>query len=167
MPKVDRLYVDSNVFILLFEGGGELSDHLAELFFADRTGRDPFLATSELTIAELLVDPYRRKDDQLIQTYDNWTRTNDHMTVVPVDRETLRCAAILRAHYESIKLPDAIHLSAAIGLCCSHVLTADKRLSGQYELTDHRFGVTGGPVRLDILRPEIEVLRHLIEEAAR
>jgi predicted nucleic acid-binding protein len=166
MPQVDRLYVDANVFILLFEGSGELSDHLAELFSSVRSGREPFLATSELTVAELLVDPYRRKDDELIQIYDNWTITNDHLTVGPIGRDVLWYAAVLRSQYNSLKLPDAIHLSAAVGLRCSHVLRADKRLNDQYELTHHRFGRVRGPVRLDILRPEIEVIRGLTEGAA-
>lgn len=63
MPRVDRIYVDTNVCVLLFERRDELSNSLAELFLVDRSGRDPLLATSELTLAELLVDPYRRKDD--------------------------------------------------------------------------------------------------------
>jgi predicted nucleic acid-binding protein len=165
MTTVGRIYVDTNVFILLFEGRDELSNLLAELFLINRTGREPLLATSELTLAELLVDPYRRNDEELVQRYDNWTITNDQLTVGPVDRDVLWYAAVLRARYTSLKLPDAIHLSTAVGLRCSHVLTADKRLSDQYELTHHRYGMIKGPVRLDILRPEIEVLKRLIEEA--
>ncbi len=166
MPKVNRIYVDTNVFILLFERRDELSNQLAELFLIDRTGKEPLLATSELTLAELLVDPYRRNDDHLIQTYDNWTITNDHITVDPISRDVLRSAAVLRSKHKNLKLPDAIHLSAAASLRCSHVLTADKSLRERYDVAHHGFGHPKGPVRLDIIRPEIDVIRQLIEEAA-
>ena len=166
MPKVHRLYIDTNVFIRLFESNDESSGLLAELFLAERTGRETFLATSEITLAELLVEPYRRKEYHLIQIYDNWTTTNDHITVVPISRDVLRSAAVLRSKHTSLKLPDAIHLSAAAVLRCSHVLTGDKSLRERYDVAHHGFGHPKGPVRLDILRPEIEVLKRLIEEAA-
>lgn len=103
----------------------------------------------------------------LIQMYDNWIRTNAHLTVGPIDRDVLWYAAVFRSQYDSLKLPDAIHLSAAVGLRCSHVLTADKRLSDQYELTHHRYGMIKGPARLEILRPETEIVKRLIDEAAK
>ena len=61
MQKVSRIYVDTNVFILLFERRDKVSNLLAELFLIDRTGRESLLATSELTLAELLVDPHLRE----------------------------------------------------------------------------------------------------------
>jgi predicted nucleic acid-binding protein len=167
MPRVNRLYIDTNVFIRLFESSDEISRLLAELFLADRTGRETFLATSEITLAELLVEPYRRKEDHLIQIYDNWTTTNDHITVVPISRDVLRSAAVLRSKHTSLKLPDAIHLSAAAVLRCSHVLTADQSLRERYDVAHHGFGHPKGAVRLDIIRPESDVIRQLIEEAAR
>ena len=54
MAQVDRLYVDTNVFVRLFESSDEISRLLVELFLAERTGGETFLATSELTLAELL-----------------------------------------------------------------------------------------------------------------
>ena len=167
MPRVERLYVDTNVFIDLFERSDELSSLLAELFLVDRAGKEPFLATSELTVAELLVDPYGREDDHLIQMYDNWTITNNHLTVGSISRDVLRYAAVLRSRHKGVKLPDAIHLSTAVVMRCSHMLTADTRLRDRYDLTHHGFGPIRSPARIDILRPEIEVIKHLIEEATR
>jgi uncharacterized protein len=97
MPVVDRLYVDTNVFIRLFEGSDELSGELARLFLVDRGERDPFLVTSELTLAELLVDPYRREDEKLIQIYESWTRTNQFIEVGPINRGVLWYAAVARS----------------------------------------------------------------------
>ena len=167
MPRVDRLYVDTNVFIDLFERSDELSGLLAELFLVERNGREPFLATSELTVAELLVDPIRRGDDRLIQIYENWALSNDYLSVGPVNLHVLFAAARLRAQDTSLKPPDAIHLSTAMHFRCSHLLTGDRRLSGPYELSDYRSGIVKGPFRLEILRLEVEVIKHLVKEAAR
>ena len=167
MVTVRRLYVDTNVFIRLFEGSDELVDHLRDLFLAERNGGKPFLTTSELTLAELLVNPYRRNDDKMIQIYDNWTLTNSALEVGPVNRYVLWYAAVLRSQFQSLKLPDAIHLSTAIGFGCSHFLTADKGIDDHYELMHQRFGSIKGPVRIDILRPEIDVVKHLVDEAGR
>jgi uncharacterized protein len=166
MPQVTRVYVDSNVFIHLFERSDELSDQLGELFLAEHPRAEPFLTTSELTVAELLVGPMRREDDRLIQIYENWSRSNDYVSVGPVSLGVLMSAARLRARNTSLKLPDAIHLSTAMHFRCSHFLTADKRLSGRYELTEHRFGSFKGPFIVDILRLELEVVSGLLEEAA-
>lgn len=166
MAAVHRVYVDTNVFIHLFEGRDEVAASLARLFLTERTGREPFLATSELTLAELLVEPYRRKDDKLIQIYDNWTRTNPYLEVGPVDRDALWYAAVFRSQHETLKLPDAVHLSTAIGFRCSHFLTADKRLRDRYELMHQRFGIVTDPARVEIVRPELNVIQSLIEQAA-
>ena len=53
---VSRLYVDANVYIRLFEGTDELSRVLSELFSIDRNS-EPYLATSELTLAEVRGGP--------------------------------------------------------------------------------------------------------------
>src|SRR3972149_5254182 len=133
LMAVSRLYVDANVYIRLFEGTDELSRVLSELFSIDRNS-EPYLATSELTLAEVLVLPTRRKDVQLISLYENWTIWNSYIEVGPIVRDVLRCAAILRASYLSLKLPDAIHLATALLMRCSHFLTADERLGGEYEM---------------------------------
>lgn len=156
MAGIHRLYVDANIFIRLFEGNDELSRTLTDLFLIERTDKEPFLATSELTLAELLVKPYRESDDQLIDLYDNWTISNPYLEVGPVNRQVLWYAALFRAQHENLKLPDAIHLSTAVGMNCTHFLSADKRLSERYVVVHNRYGIVKGPAAVEIVRPSIQ-----------
>lgn len=161
--EVGRLYLDANILIALGEGRGEIRELLIELAAQYKQGRTPFLRTSELTLAEILVGPYRENNEELIATYDGWLISGSFMDVGPVDRSVLWYAAVLRAAYQSIKLPDAIHISTAIGFGCTHMLTADIRLPKLIELTHHRWGVSKGPATLEMLYPEPETLRRIIE----
>ncbi len=162
MDSISRLYLDANIFIRIFEGSDDVKAALFELLVTCEAHSLPFLTTSELTFAEVLVDPYRRKDEQLIQLYDNWTISNSILEVGPVSREALYYAAVLRALHKSLKLPDAIHLSTAFGFECSHFLTSDERLAGEYQLSNTRYGVTKGVLVLKVLRPTIDVIKSLI-----
>jgi predicted nucleic acid-binding protein len=161
MQAVSRLYVDANILIHLVEHSDGLAAALTDLFTAQTSGR-PFLVTSELTLAEVLVGPYRATNDRLIDRYDAATIPNSQLEVRPV----LWYAAVLRSQYNSLKTPDAIHVFTAIGMQCSHFLTADKRLANRYELTHHRYGLVKGPATVDVIRPELEVVRQLIEVAS-
>ena len=100
--EVQRLYLDANILILLGEGTGDVADLLSELAGMQLPAASPFLCTSELSLAELLVHPYRRNDDVLIQQYDNWLVSGGFMEVGPVDRSVLSYAAVLRASYRAL-----------------------------------------------------------------
>jgi predicted nucleic acid-binding protein len=166
MVAVSRLYVDTNIFIRLFEHNDELSRALTALFTAQRSGR-PFLATSELTLAELLVTPFKEGNDVLIEDYDAWMISNSQLEVSPVVRPVLWYAAILRSQYAALRTPDAIHVSPAMRTQCSHFLTADKRLTNRYELAPHRYGMVKGPLAVEVVRPAHDVVQQLTEVAAR
>jgi predicted nucleic acid-binding protein len=148
-----RIYIDTNILIVAFEGQGVLRDLTAQLLVSTPIGERPRLVTSEFTLSELLVKPYELKRDDLITLYDNWILTNDYLEVVPVVRDVLKDAAQLRARDKGLKLPDAIHLTTAIGTGCKYFLTGDRRISGQ-------FGV-------EIVHPAEDVLRVLIDVGMR
>jgi len=120
-----RIYLDTNIFIQAFENA---ESRLVEMFCIEPPDSQALLITSELTLAELLVHPYRSKDDRLLSLYENWTTSNDILNVGALDRETLKRAALLRSQNSWLKLPDAIHVSTAMRFECSHFLTSDKRL---------------------------------------
>lgn len=161
---VSRLYLDANILIMLGEGKGEIADLLTELAAQQEPEPTPFLCTSELSLAEILVVPYRENNDELIDRYDGWLTSGSFMEVGPVHRSVLWYAAVLRATYKSIKLPDAIHVATAIAFGCSHMLTADSRLPERIELAHRRWGIFKGPAKLDMLWPDPEALRRVIEE---
>lgn len=164
MPQVSRVYLDTNIFIEMYEGSGPVCDALFDIFGACN-GRVPtFLATSELTLAETLVDPYRKRDESLIQLYENALLSNDMIEVGPVNREVLYAAAVLRADYPALKLPDAIHLATARLFRCSHFLTFEKRLGGGYSFSHVRHGVQGDAWDISVIRPELETLAAMLAQ---
>lgn len=132
------------------------------MFLVERPGRAPFLATSELTLAETLVKPYRNSDERLIDRYDSWTISNPYLEVGPVDRQVLRHAAVLRSQYPSLKLPDAIHRSTEVGMNCTHFLSADERLSDRYELVHNRHGMVKEAEVVEVLRPSVGLVRDIV-----
>jgi predicted nucleic acid-binding protein len=164
MEIIKRLYVDTNILIALGEGTDDISNLLYSLVDSQAPDEQPFLCTSELSLAELLVRPYREQDETLIQLYDNWIqRQNPWLQVGPVDHQTLWYSAVLRASYRSLKLPDAIHLATAIGFECSHFLTADTRIQNRVELFHERRGIRRGPAVLDVVRPDAGTLKAILE----
>ena len=163
--RPNRLYVDTNIFIRLFEGSDALSAALGRVFLLERrSDAKPFLTTSELAFAELFVDPWRESSENKIALYDSWTISNDYIEVGPVDRSVLWSAAILRARHRSRRLPDAIHVATALRFSgCTHFLTADESISGTYELSDSFRGQTFGPASVEVVRPEVAFLQSLVE----
>jgi predicted nucleic acid-binding protein len=158
-----RIYLDTNIFIMAFERRDEISVDLTQLFAAGDRGNEQRFVTSELTLAELLVKPYQERDDSLIDLYEGLILTNDWLEVLPIVPLTLRYTAVLRAQYTNLKLPDAIHLSTAIGTNCSHVLTDDHGIKGEYKLIHHRYGSAKQASPLTTVRPNVATLTSLIK----
>src|SRR5688572_24313959 len=109
-----RLYLDANIFILAFENNDDVARKLLELISLNENAKTHFLATSELTLAELMVDPIRKNNDRLIEIYENLTIGNALIKIGTVSRDVLWHAAQLRAENLFLRLPDAIHLSTAM-----------------------------------------------------
>ena len=167
MGPVTRLYLDTNIFIELGEGGGEQQSLLLEIIGKQMAEDATFLCTSEFTLAELLVVPYRDRDDALIQLYDNWIlQGNTWLDVGPVTREVLWSAALVRRRYSSIKMPDAIHVSTAIGFQCSHLLTADKQLPKSIQIVNDRWNLFRSSQTLSIIQPTRDVLESIRDSRA-
>jgi predicted nucleic acid-binding protein len=124
-----RLYVDSNVFIAMLERSDDLAGLLLRLLSTPgRAGNTHFL-TSELTLAEILVLPYRTSNRQLASGYGDWVGGSETVEARAINRSILLSAAELRAAVPSLRLPDAIHLATAKDHHCTRFLTFDKRLA--------------------------------------
>ncbi|MBZ9774595.1 type II toxin-antitoxin system VapC family toxin [Mesorhizobium sp. CO1-1-8] len=153
-----RLYVDTNIFIYAFENNDALLISL-------KGGRkQPFLATSELVLAELVVDPLKKSNEPLVELYDNISIGNAFVSIGMVTREVLWHAAQLRSQFISLRLPDAIHLSTAMHLGCTQFLTADTRLNDAYSVTPNRLVPPQLTARISVIRPEISALDKVIAE---
>lgn len=154
MAGVGRIYIDTNVFITAFETQGDLAEKVALLLAAPAAGRSQPFITSELTLSELLVRPYRGADIPLVTIYSRVLPTSLGLEVQPVTRDVLFSAAKLRAENPSLKLPDAIHLATATLFGCSHVLSADKGMR-----SSEHFPVT-------VLKPDEATIASLLESLA-
>ena len=136
-----RLYLDTNVIIRFIESEDE---GLLFLFEQAAIGRVELL-TSEFTLAEVLVMPYRTNDTELRSVYEDFLASDEFLTVVPVTRPVLKESAAVRAALGA-KGPDAIHVATAVLSGCKVFVSSDQRVP-----------VPGGMMRLDIeLIPDID-----------
>jgi predicted nucleic acid-binding protein len=122
-----RVYLDSNVFVAAFENTGAHSDHAWWIMLAIEQGIIVG-ATSEITLAEVLVKPVERGDTELIAAYEQAIEPAPNFEVLPVRREILIEAAGIRARRSSIRLPDAVHIAAARAVSCECFISDDARL---------------------------------------
>lgn len=128
-----RLYVDTNLFIYAVEEVMPFAPQVQSLFQAADEG-SVTLVTSLLTLAEVLVRPYRVGNDDLVSTYrDLLTLPHPNLDVVLPSAGILTNAARLRATTPSLVLPDAIHLATAQASECDQFLTNDERLRAAAE----------------------------------
>jgi predicted nucleic acid-binding protein len=158
----ERVYLDANVFIRLFESDDEIASVLADLTRLVPPGAAPPFVTSELTLAEILVGPLAKEDSVQAATYEAAIQSSTAWLVMAVTRPVLRDAAGLRARREALKLPDAVHLATAAIAGCSHLLTGDQDLrriaAGMRDL---------GIIVPDVIEPVPETLAALREWLAR
>ena len=156
MARPPRIYLDANFFIAMLEPGDmALAAQMTRLYTLKSAGAETLMVTSELTLAELLVAPYKNNDGELARTYESMFASGGALETAAVDRNVLRQAARLRSSRRQTKLPDAIHLATAEYLQCSHFLTFDLRIS---------LAEADDPAQMKILRPTLESLGELIEE---
>lgn len=122
----ERIYLDTNIWIHMFEDVGDFSQALVALFNAIDTGT--FAAvTSELTLLEVLVKPIQNNNTDQQEIYTEALTSTDTLSVIPIERSILIQAAQIRGTTK-VKLPDAIHVATAISSQCTTFLTNDKQL---------------------------------------
>ncbi len=117
------VYLDTNILISAVEG-----PHADFLRLVRRlAGQGRRFVTSELTLAELLTKPFADGASDLVAIYEDLLRPDGLIETRPVDRDTLRESARLRAVIGA-KLPDMIHLATARLSGCAFLVSNDKRL---------------------------------------
>lgn len=160
MPDDRRLYLDANFFIEALEGEGAASENCWRLM-NEGEKRPGLLVTSLLTLSEVLVLPLRMRDapppfnpmrdEPLTSTSKTWlpsgTLASEYadlitetprLSVTEIDRNILISAARIRSQWHAGKLPDAIHLAAALTSRCTHLVSADRKLGAA---ASERFGM--------------------------
>lgn len=129
---VTRLFLDTAPVIYYVERNPTFFDQASQVFDHIDAG-SVTAVTSPVTLAECLVQPYRRGLDPLIRDYENVITNAEHTIFQPIDAAVGQQAAVIRASY-NLTLPDALQISAAIMANCEAFLTNDETLQRVMEL---------------------------------
>jgi predicted nucleic acid-binding protein len=121
---MSRVFWDTNLFIYLFEGHGDLSKQVVSLRQA-MLARGDQLLTSTLTLGEVLVKPVQRGDEELARKYEDAIAGS--ALLLPFDAKAARVYAELRCD-RSLRAPDAIQLACAAAAGVDLFITNDARL---------------------------------------
>ena len=119
-----KIYLDANIIIYLMEGFEPFTPILSSLLKAIEAGQITCV-TSEMTVAEVLVRPFKQDAVELVKVYTDALNDKRLLTLQPVAYQTLMDAAFVRAE-TGMKLPDAIHVATAVQSGCDIFLTNDK-----------------------------------------
>lgn len=122
--EVSRIFWDTNLFIYLFEGRSPFCERVVA-FRRAMLERGDQLATSTLTLGEVLVKPLENGDAGLCAKYE--AAIIGTSLVLPFSVEAAKSYAQLRRD-RSIRPPDAIQLACAASVGVDLFVTNDSRL---------------------------------------
>lgn len=121
-----RIYLDTNLYIYLFEGIEEYRRPMADLT-AEIDRQDVVVVASESIFLELLPRPVREGGRRLVEGYLELMQRTPRINLVPVDRRVILRAVHLRADF-GLRSMDALHVATALVHGCDTFLTNDRRL---------------------------------------
>ncbi|MBV9608765.1 MAG: PIN domain-containing protein [Acidobacteria bacterium] len=125
---MSRIFWDTNLFIYLFEGYGDLSRMTAELRARMLERRDQLL-TSTLTLGEVLVKPLERGAMDIYEQYEKAITST--ALVIPFDLKAAKAYASLRRD-RALRAPDALQLACASSAGVDLFVTNDTRLQRKH-----------------------------------
>jgi predicted nucleic acid-binding protein len=99
---------------------------LDKLFTANSKGKFLF-QTSVITLLEVLVQPIRENEHQLVEDYQNIICNSATIEIIELNIEIAKRAAGLRAKY-GLRTPDSIQVATALNASSDYFLTNDIRL---------------------------------------
>ena len=127
-----RVYFDTNVFIYLIEGFAELRATLLDIRDSILHG-EAEIVTSELTICEALVAPFRSNNSAHVAGYRRFIEESGAFELRPTSRETYVRASLYRAQM-GLKTPGAIHVATALEAGCAVFVTNDRSIKAPARL---------------------------------
>lgn len=123
LQGVERLGIDTAPLIYFVEQHPEFAPVVRSVIQRAENGAFG-LATSSLTLTEVLTLPFERQAHDLAETYREILLNAPYVHLLPVDVALAEEAARLRAAYR-LKTPDAIQVAASIQAGCDAFLTND------------------------------------------
>lgn len=123
LPPSGTVYIDTQSLIYTIEPNPTYFGTLRPLWAAVGAGQLE-LATSELTILEVLVGPYKSGNTAVETAYEQLFASGV-MRLAPTSPAILRSAARLRATVPKLRTPDAIHAGTALATGVALFVTND------------------------------------------
>jgi predicted nucleic acid-binding protein len=123
VPVSGPVYLDTNAVIYFVERIEPFRTASLPLWSALNAGQ-LLAVTSELTLLEVLVKPFRDGNSALATLYRNVLLSGGGIRCAPVRRKVLEAAARIRADH-GLKTPDAIHAATAQDAGCVLFVTND------------------------------------------
>jgi len=131
--RYNRVYLDSSSFIYFIEEDARYVPVIEEIFYKISCGA--VTATSSyLALLEVLIKPLRDGANDLAAHYKDLMLNSGYLEMLPLDDKVAETAAELRAKYQGLRTPDAIHLATGILSGSEAFLTNDKQLKQVKEL---------------------------------
>lgn len=119
--------LDTNIFISALNEKSPKNRQAREVLEQIKDKSDQVLV-SVILIEEFFVRVYKLKQEKETDSNFEFISLGGLCTIVDVDRNIALTAAKLRAHYPSLRAPDAIHLASAIESGAKIFITTDRRL---------------------------------------
>jgi predicted nucleic acid-binding protein len=123
-----RFYLDTMVWIYLFEGSPQFGSTVQALLRGIRGGGHTLL-TSQFLLGEILVRPVQKNDVHTVAYYRRLLVETPAVEVVPFTVETAMQFATIRALHRRPS-PDSLHLALAASGGADVFITGDGRLTG-------------------------------------
>lgn len=118
-----KVYLDANIFIYSVEVVAPWAEELNDIFAGLKSGEFSAV-TSNLSLSECLVHPFKNNRLDLAKVYRQVLSPRAYLEIAPIDNAILIFAANIRAQ-TNLKLPDAIHAATGLTQKCSAILTND------------------------------------------
>jgi len=126
MTEYKRIFLDTNPIIYYLQHNTEFGETVKAFLIAMRKERAQFVS-SDITIEEYCVYPYREKNTALIDSFDQFVSLSE-MEIVHTSEVIAKKAAQIRAEFTAFKAMDALQLATAVISGCDCFLTNDKQL---------------------------------------
>jgi len=127
LRKHRRIGLDTSVFIYCLESNPKYGDMACKVFaWLESAGNSA--VTSTITMTELLVHPYRARNEPLVNEYYGLLAQFPNLEWVAPDLATADGAARIRALY-GLRTPDALQVATAIACGASALLTNDSDIA--------------------------------------
>lgn len=128
--KHSRVYLETSIFIYFIEEHPLHFEVCDQIFGYLEKGKIEAV-TSTLTLTEILVQPYKQRNDELVLRFYSLFTTYPHLVWQHLTLPVSDLAAKLRADH-NLKTPDAIHAASALSsgatciICNDHVFNRVK-----------------------------------------